>query len=371
MVYLDNAATTRNKPFIVRYTLMKETLLSANPGRAGHKAAMRAGIKTERTRAVIREKFFDGDVIFTKNCTEALNLAVNAKIKGKKVVTTYAEHNSVLRPLKYLSEQNKIDLKIIDPTVEAFEKNITSETAMVVLGAVSNVTGEKREVERIFEVVKRRSNALTVLDCAQSAGKMDFSYQNVDMLASSGHKSLYGVQGTGFLLVKHGVRLRPLIYGGTGSSGFEIDLPQDIPEGMEAGTINAPGIIALGRAIEYVFANRERIVRKEEHLAKRLFALINKIDNVEIYSCQNGILLCNLRGVSSGELADTLSDKYGICVRGGLHCAPLMHKKLGTIPGGAVRMSFGRGNGLRQVYYTYFALKRICKDRNQKKESRI
>ncbi len=359
MIYFDNAATTRHKPVCVYWRLLKETILGSNPGRSAHKAAVRTALKIEETRDIIRRSFFEGDVIFTKNCTEALNLAVTALSAPQKVITTITEHNSVLRPLKRLELQKKIRLQVIEPNIESFEKHINKDTGMVVMGAVSNVTGQRNDIEKIFRMAKERSKAITVLDGAQSTGKITIDYADVDMLASSGHKGLYGVQGTGFLLVRNGIRLHPLFVGGTGSSGFEIDIPENIPEGMEAGTCNAPGIIALGDGIKYVLKNRERIMNKEKKLSERLVHLLQGEKSVEIYSAQNGIVLLNVKGKSCGEVADFLSEKYGICVRSGLHCAPLMHKYLGTAPEGAVRISFGRGNYLWQINVLSHALKEI------------
>ncbi len=371
MIYLDNAATSRRKPLCVYFALWKETMLAANPGRAGHRAAMAAALKIEEVRNVIRERFMDGDVVFTKNCTEALNLAFNARLKHKKVVTTTAEHNSVLRPLKRMSMQGKIDLVIVDPSVEAISKAVDQGTGMVVIGSVSNVTGKKNPVEEICSVVRKKSDALIVVDGAQSAGKTDIDLKNADMFATSGHKSLLGVQGTGFLIVRRGIVLEPLTTGGTGSSGPEIDVPNDIPEGMEAGTLNGPGIIALGKAIEYVFRRKNRFAAKENRCAYLLCNLLSKEKTVVVYSCQNGIVLCNVKGRQASEVADLLSQNYGIYVRSGLHCAPLMHKKLGTLPEGAIRISFGRNNNILQVFYVYYAFKRICRNVNATKEDRI
>ncbi|MBO4538812.1 MAG: aminotransferase class V-fold PLP-dependent enzyme [Clostridia bacterium] len=364
MIYLDNAATTRKKPLCAYFSFIKENLFSANPGRGVHRAAVSAALKIEETRRVIREKFFDGDVIFTKNCTEALNLAFTAKIKYKKVITSTAEHTSVLRPLKRLSEQGKIVLDIVDPSVEEFRKNIDRATGMVVIGAVSNVTGKSNPVEEISKIVKEKSDALVVVDGAQSAGKLDLDLRNVDMFASSGHKSLHGFQGTGFLIVRKGISLDPLVTGGTGISGPVIDVPNDIPEGMEAGTLNGPGIVAFGKAIEYTYKHMARITKKENRLASAFCRSLSEEKNAIIYSCQNGIVLCNVKDRPCSEVADILSQKYGVYVRSGLHCAPLMHKKLGTLPEGAVRVSFGDNNNYFHAIYAAYVFKKICRGEN-------
>lgn len=366
MVYLDNAATSRKKPFSVYLTILKETLLSANPGRGGHRAALSAAMKIEEVRSIVRKRFMDGEVVFTKNCTEALNLAFTARLTHRKVITTSIEHNSVLRPLKRMETMGKIDLIIVDPTVEAFSKAVDRATGMVVIGAVSNVTGKKSPVEEICDIVRKKSDALIVIDGAQSAGKIDIDLKNADMFATSGHKALLGTQGTGFLIVKRGVVLEPLITGGTGSSGAVIDVPKDIPEGMEAGTLNGPGIIALGKAIEYAFRRKKKIVAKENACARLFVQLLSKEKRIVIYSCQNGVVLCNVKGLQASEAADVLSVKYRVYVRSGLHCAPLMHKKLGTLSNGAIRISFGNNNNFIQVLYAAYALKKICRERNGK-----
>ena len=364
MIYFDNAATTARKPFSVVMALLTETIRSANPGRGGHRASVRAALKVEETRELIRSYFFDGEVVFTKNCTEALNLAVcGLTAKGrnsKKVITTYAEHNSVLRPLKRLERQGKVKLVVIEPTTEAFEKAVDRETEIVVLSAVSNVTGKSADVEKLLKIVREKSNAVTVVDGAQSAGKVRFNMENVDLFATSGHKSLYGTQGTGFLLVRRGVMLEPLLVGGTGTSSVEIDIPSDMPEAFESGTLNTPGIVALGAAMKFISAHGERIAKREIRYAEYLCKRIKECEKIHIYSCQNGIVLLNIEGVSCTEVADILSSRYHICVRAGLHCAPLMHKKLGTSPDGAVRIGFGRNNDFLQTLYLAFALRKIA-----------
>ena len=371
MIYLDNAATSRKKPFGVYFALFTENLLSANPGRGGHRASLRTALKIEKVRDKIRDLFFDGDVVFTKNCTEALNLAFSAAPKGKKVIATTSAHTSVLRPLKRLFTQGKIILKVVPSDFDSVLKEVDRDTGMVVLGAVSNVTGERTEVERILKSVKEKSRAVTVVDGAQSAGNVDFDFTDADLSASSGHKGLHGAQGTGFLIVKRGIKLSPLIVGGTGNSSFEIDIPDDVPGGMEAGTVNAPGIIALGKGIDYTVRNKKRLIRKEKRMTEYLEKKLSSLSGIKVYSARNGIILFNAEGVSCGEVADELSDRYGIYVRSGLHCAPLIHKELGTAPDGAVRVSVGNNNRFWHLYYFLFAVKKILQRANEKESASI
>ena len=269
MIYIDNAATTRKKPKRVIFSAIKEMLLPANAGRGGHRAGVRTAMKVEASRDAIRRNFFDGNVVFTKNCTEALNIAINGLDLKGQVVTSIYEHNSVLRTLKRLELQKKINLNIIRPengSLKApLEKALKIKTAMVVLSGMSNVTGEILPIEELARFVKRNSNAIVLIDMAQSAGHKKFTHEDIDMIACSGHKGLHGLQGSGFLLFKRNMSAPlPLITGGTGTSGNEIDIPKEVPEGLEAGTLNAIGAITLGKGIEYTFNKFDMINRRIE-----------------------------------------------------------------------------------------------------------
>ncbi len=366
MVYIDNAATSRGKPISAAIAQAKATVFSANAGRAGHKAGLKTALEIEKTREIIRKNFFDGNVIFTKNCTEALNLAIlGSDLKGR-VITTVFDHNSVLRTLKRLEIDGKIKLVIISPDengfVEPLKRALTKDTSMVAITARSNVNGIATDIEKLAAVVKRYSSAKFLMDAAQSAGHDVFDYENVDMLASSGHKGLLGPQGTGFLLCKYDEKIKPLITGGTGTSGNKLEIPTEIPEGLEAGTLNAAGIIALGKGTEYAFERRERINARVKRLCKVLKDGISGIENVTVYPSDGGIVLCNVDGLDSEETAGELSEKYGICVRGGIHCAPLMHGYLGTEKRGAVRFSFGNNNTIADALKAVRAMKKIARN---------
>ena len=364
MIYLDNAATSRRKPVKAIASLLIESIFSANPGRSAHRESMRVAIKVERVREIIKNTFFDGNVIFTKNCTEALNLAIMGVNPKRKVITTVFEHNSVLRPLKKLETEGKIKLIIIKPEngmlENSLKKHLSKDVDMVVFSAISNVTGESNNVEKLAKLIKSRSNAMVILDMAQAAGHKKYSYDNVDIIASSGHKGLLGPQGTGFLLCKKHINLDPLIIGGTGTSSNSIDIPKSIPEGMEAGTINSPAVISLGHAIEYVNKNFSKINAKIIRLSNYLYAHLKNVKNIKLLSNNNGIILFNIEKFSSGEVCDILSQKFGICARAGLHCAPLAHEYLGTQKSGAVRFSIGNNNNFFQIIRAYRALKLIA-----------
>ncbi|MGN1041997.1 MAG: aminotransferase class V-fold PLP-dependent enzyme, partial [Christensenellales bacterium] len=252
MIYLDNAATTRFKPTAVKCAVLRELCRPANPGRSSHDESIRAGILVEKCRDEIKKRFFDGNVVFTKNCTEALNLAIFGSNPSRQVVATVYEHNSVLRPLKKLADDGKITLKLIDHSDEnSLLRALRTPTSLVVMTAMSNVTGKAFDISSLSKLIKSESDAKILVDCAQSAGHVKTDLTYVDMCAFAGHKSLHGPQGTGFLLLRDDVRLTARLLGGTGTSSLDIRHPNTIPEGMEAGTLNTPGIAGLYEGIKW------------------------------------------------------------------------------------------------------------------------
>lgn len=365
MIYLDNAATTRRKPLSVLLSATREMLFSANAGRGGHKASLRVALEVEKTRDIIKDCFFDGNVIFTKNCTEALNLAIVGSEPKKQVITTVFDHNSVLRPLKRLENEGKISLKILTPDKDGFAgpllEALKKETSLVVMTARSNVNGMRTDVEKMARIVKERSHALFLADLAQSAGYEKLVYDDMDMIAAPGHKGLHGLQGTGFLLVRPNLSLSPIITGGTGTSSLSLTIPLEVPEGMEAGTLNAVGVISLRQGIEHVFHGMERREKRVSFLVTTMKKRLEKEEKVITYPSEGNVVLCNVKGRESAEVCDELSARYGICARGGLHCAPLMHAFLGTGKTGAIRFSFGEGNDLIQTIYASEMLKKIAR----------
>ena len=194
MVYLDNAATSRFKPIKVKISVLRELNRSANPGRSGHDESIRAASEIEECRELIGKTFFEGKTVFTKNCTEALNLAIFGSRPKKQVVTTYAEHNSILRPLRYLQKTGQITLKVIAPDITELTEALKTPTSLVAITAMSNVTGEVNDIFALSKLVKERSDALFLCDMAQAAGHAKFSFDYVDMAAFAGHKSLHGIQ---------------------------------------------------------------------------------------------------------------------------------------------------------------------------------
>ncbi|MBR1746930.1 MAG: aminotransferase class V-fold PLP-dependent enzyme [Clostridia bacterium] len=367
MIYFDNASTSRFKPTSVIRAVKKELCHSANPGRGSHDESLRAASTVESCREEIKRRFFDGNVVFTKNCTEALNLAIKGLCLKGNVVTTIYEHNSVLRTLKALSLDKHIELRIVSPEkgdiASPLLRSVTSDTSLVVITAMSNVTGETPDVSAITKAIKNKTDCLVMVDMAQAAGHIDVNLSDVDLCAFSGHKSLHGPQGTGFLLSKYEIPIRALILGGTGSSSLSLMQPDSIPDGLESGTMNTPGIAGLQKGILYTMTHFESLYQKRDKVFRSLKLGLSEIRGANIIAANNGIILVNFPGMDCGDGADRLN-QYGICVRAGLHCAPLAHRYLRTLPYGAIRFSVGVDNTLSDAEITLNAIENILHNRS-------
>lgn len=369
MIYFDNAATSLYKPAHVKRAVMDAMeKYTANPGRSGHIKSMEVAEKIYDTREAVKE-FFNGsnhEVIFTKNCTEALNLAISGLLKsGDHVIASCYEHNSVLRVLEHL-ESIGVEVSIISSDLYEFadnlEREIKENTKMVICTMVSNVTGEYSNSEKIGEICKLYK-LIYLADGAQASGHMlvDLKKSNIDMFAFAGHKGLLSITGVGGLMVKNGIELNPLMFGGTGTDSENLIQPKAIPEGYESGTIPSIPIISLGAGIEYINKNFLKIIEKEEDLSKYLYYSLKKLNFLTIYSkCDTkNVVSFNMKNIDSSYLADVLNEKYSICVRAGLHCAPLIHKKLKTTKTGAVRVSIDFNNEYLEIDKLVLALKTI------------
>lgn len=371
MIYFDTAATSFYKPEIVKKSViyaMNE--LTANPGRSGHAPSFRAGEMVFDTREKVKE-FFNADnfdVIFTKNCTEALNLAIFGSVKsGDHIITTCYEHNSVLRPVFHLQELG-VECTILDcdmkDLAKEIERAIKPNTKLIVVTATSNVTGEVSDYSAIGEVAKRHGVRLLV-DGAQSSGhlKFDLKKSNIDMYAFAGHKGLLAITGVGGLIVKQGINLNPILFGGTGTDSINLHQPTDSIEGYEAGTIPTIPIASLGAGIDFLNKNFKEIEKIEAFLTKKMYFSLKNLDFIKLYSTENSqnVFSFNVLDYDSSLVADILNEEYEICVRPGLHCAPLIHKKLGTLNTGAVRVSLDHTNNEREIDYLISALKKIVK----------
>lgn len=353
MIYLDNSATTRPKPREVVFAMEKAlTTLCANPGRSGHKASLNAAIEVSNIREKLCRMFGlenPQNVIFTQNCTDSLNLAIlgTAK-KGGHVITTTYEHNSTLRPLKKLESDGIIELTIVEPKNKRIRlsdilPHVKENTYLISTIHVSNVDGAETDINEIGKFCNE-NKILYLVDGAQSAGhkRINMQEQNISLLALAGHKGLYGPQGIGVLMIGNGVEISPIRFGGTGTQSININQPNERPECFESGTIAFPNILGLGAGLDFVNKNFDKIYKKLEFLSKKLINELKLIKNVRIYTSDenlNGVVSFNISNIDSTIVGEFLSDNFGICVRSGLHCAPLKHKSLGTIEQGTVRAS--------------------------------
>lgn len=367
--YFDNSATSSPKPELVYKTLeVGIRKYGANPGRAGHREAVETGRKIYEVREKIA-KFFNVknslNVAFTANATESLNFAIKGGIPSSShVITTNFEHNSVLRPLFYMQDEKNIKLTFVD-TYDEIEKNITSETKAVVVNHISNVNGTVQNIEEIGKICKKY-NLLFILDASQSAGYsyIDMERHNIDILCLTGHKSLFGIQGVGAICIKDGVKIEPLLEGGTGSFSKLSRQPKEMPELLEAGTINTPGVIGLGAGIDFINEiGLDKIREHEDRLVKKFIEGLKEIEKIKVYKSltkeQGPVVSLNIDGVDSGDLAQILDEEFGILVRSGFHCAPLAHKTIGTYETGTVRFSFGYFNTDDDIEFALATLKNI------------
>ncbi len=369
MIYLDNAATSFYKPESVRRALVRAiNSLTANPGRSSHSLSLKVAENIYEIREKVKRFFHANEhsVIFTKNCTEALNLAILGTLKsGDHVITTAYEHNSVLRPLEYLRnigvEVSVLDCRL-DCVLEELKKEVKDNTRLIITTSVSNVTGECVDLDSVGEYC-REHNILYLVDGAQGAGHIDIDMENshIDLLAFAGHKGLLSTTGVGGLIVRDGLKLTPIIYGGTGTDSENLTQPDTIPEGLEAGTIASIPIISLGAGLEFLEKNFEIIKNLEKILTKYLYFELKKLNFIELYSSNNSVnvISFNIKDYDSSIVADILNEEYHICVRAGLHCAPLVHKRLNTTKRGAVRVSIDFNNTKYEIDYLIHALKEI------------
>ena len=363
MIYLDNSATTFPKPASVVKAMtefMKHTC--ANPGRSGHKMAQDTNREILMARMDMAQLFGVPNpmqIAFTKNASEALNIAILGYVKdGDHVITSCMEHNSVLRPLNYLKQQGKIELTIVDSDDEGFvhpeaiEASIKQNTSLIAVTHASNLTGSINDIVGIAKVSAlanqdREKKIALLVDAAQTAGLVDIDVTEIgiDMLAGAGHKSLYGPTGTGFLYVSEKIMLTPIYRGGTGSISESLEQPDFMPDMLETGTLNATGIVGLRAGLNYI---REEDIGKlrenEQNMVALLIKEFSKLDNVKLFGTKDAkkrasAVSINIGDRDSQEITYILSDKYDIATRGGKHCAPLAHTRMGTLEQGMVRIS--------------------------------
>lgn len=381
MIYLDNASTSFPKPESV-YRKMDEVyrFRGANPGRAGHRMALQASQTVEEVRAQTAEFFHAADprqVVFAFNATDALNMAIRGVLEeGDEVITTVLEHNSVSRTLNHLAKEKKIEVVRLHPRGEKIRPEdvtarMTKKTKLVAINHASNVTGWIQPVEAIGNAAKEKNpSVLFLVDAAQTAGTVPIDVQKmrIDLLAFTGHKGLYGPTGSGGLIVSPGTDVRPLRVGGTGSNSEEEFQPEDMPDRLEAGTVNIVGIVGLGEGMRFI---REQgmnvILRKEQRLKERFRNELASEEKITVYTSQDpseglGVLSFGVKGMPPIDMASILDSEFNIAVRSGLHCAPGTHKFLGTFPAGLVRVSLGFFNTDDECDRAIDAIKRIVKE---------
>ena len=374
MIYFDNAATGGFKPRSVSDTANNVIrFLSANPGRSGHRLSLSGAEIVYNCRKLLCSVFGGTAerVVFTKNCTEALNTAIFGTVKkGGHVITTVYEHNSVLRPLNFLANKGEIELDVIAPRQgvaieQCIKEKIKNNTYMIVTTAVSNVTGKALPVCRIGKLAKAH-NLLYVVDGAQGGGHIPLNVDtdNISVLCLAGHKGLLGIMGSGVLIFNEQTEILPLTMGGTGSESFNLLQPECYPERLEAGTLNLPAIASLYEGASIIRDNLESYSSHLYSYTERLINGLNSIKDVRCYSLPNrsGIVAFEHVKYPSNELADKLSSEFDVAVRGGLHCAPLYHKFLGTHKDGLIRASFSVQNTTREIDFFLNACKLLSKD---------
>ncbi|MGS0763655.1 aminotransferase class V-fold PLP-dependent enzyme [Syntrophomonas curvata] len=375
MIYLDNAATSWPKPDAVGEAMVACIKnYGANPGRSGHRLAMQAGEKIYECRENLARLFGIGDplrIAFTANATEAINLAVKGLLAaGDHVLISSMEHNAVVRPLKKL-ESRGVELSIVkaDPggrvDLKDIEKSIKPNTRLLIVTHASNVTGTVNDVQSIGSLA-RAHKIIFMVDAAQTAGKypVDVELMNIDLLAFPGHKGLLGPQGTGGLYVREGLTLDTLKEGGTGSVSESLEQPDFLPDRYESGTLNTPGIAGLNEGVKYILdTGIDNIRQHEKQLEEQMLKGLGQIPGVKAYGSNNpelGVISITIDGRDCNEVGNELDDKYGIAVRGGLHCAFLAHETMGTQNTGTVRFSIGPFNTTGDIEQAITAVKTIA-----------
>lgn len=365
MIYFDNAATTLQKPAQVAEAVKNAILTMGNASRGAHNAALSSMRILYEARVMLCE-MFHGDsperTVFAMNSTMALNTAIQGFFgPGDHVITTALEHNSVLRPL-YLMETRGVELTIIPADTRGnidyddFEKNIRPSTKAIVCTHASNLTGNMLDLSCIGEICRRHGLYL-VVDASQTAGVLPIHMQKMEIsvLCFTGHKGLMGPQGTGGLLIREGVNIRPLLVGGSGVHSYSKAHPSELPTALEAGTLNSHGIAGLHAALIYLQEQGiEKLYKKEHLLMKAFYEGVRTIPSVKVYGdFESGqrapIVTLNIGDYDSGQVSDELLTRFNIATRAGAHCAPLMHEALGTKEQGAVRFSFSHFNTMEEI----------------------
>lgn len=379
MIYLDNAATTLQKPRPVGQAMLDALQTAGNPGRGAHEPTLHAARLVYETRTALAELLGAEDpscIAFTANATQSLNMALCGLLHpGDHVLTTVCEHNSVLRPL-YRLQKNGVQLDFVEADArgvlryEQFEQKLRPNTRAVVISHASNVTGNVADVAFVTDFTKKH-DLLLILDAAQTAGirPLDVKTLGADVLCFTGHKGLLGPQGTGGAYVRPGLRVAPLVVGGSGVHSFAKEHPAQMPTALEAGTLNVPGIAGLGAGVRWILQQGvQTLQEKETAWAQLFYEQLQEVENLTFYGDFSGnalrvpIVSLNIGDEDSAWVADALWEDAGICVRAGAHCAPLLHKTLGTAAQGMVRFSFSHANTEEEVLRAAKAVRTLARE---------
>ena len=365
MIYLDNAATTLHKPPQVVKAVADALQSMGNSARGTHAGSMAASHTVYDTRVKLARLFGcprADHVAFTANVTEALNIAVNGLIgRGDHVITTDCEHNSVLRPLYRLADEQGVEVSFVPADrqgnldYDAFERLMQPHTRAIVCTHASNLTGNLTDLARVSAVAKAH-DVLLIVDAAQTAGAcpIDMTALGIDVLCFTGHKGLMGPQGTGGLCVREGLTLRHWKVGGSGVQSYSRTHPTQMPTCLEAGTLNGHGIAGLSAALDFIAeVGVDAIHDRETALMRRFYEGVKEVPGITVYGDfsrqRMAIVTLNIGDYESGAVSDALSEEYGIATRPGAHCAPRMHQALGTEQQGAVRFSFSWFNTEQEI----------------------
>ncbi len=367
MIYFDNAATGGYKPDCVLSAAAAAMKNCANPGRSGHALSLACAERVYACRKALAS-FFGAPsperVVFTKNCTEALNIAILGGNFRGRIVSTVAEHNSVLRPLQHLENcgaEVVLAPLAADGGIDCARLAELSEgAAAVIVTLASNVTGAAPDIARIRADIP--PECLLICDGAQACGHrpIDMGALGIDALAVAGHKGMLGIQGSGALLFSERFNPSPVTFGGTGSESFNLNMPDFYPDRLESGTLSFPAIVSLGEGALYLRSRIHEMRDRTLYLTDLLINGLHSVRGVKLMSRPNeyGIVAFSFGNMQSEEAAYLLSEEYSICVRGGLHCAPLMHEALGS--DGLVRVSVSPFNNQREVDYFLSAAEKLA-----------
>lgn len=374
MIYLDNAATTNFKPQsvldAVNDCLTKHPF---NPNRGNNKHAYFLQEKLAETRKKLSLLYCndsENHVVFTSGCTQALNLGILGNARKGRIVVSATEHNSVLRPIMQLKKQGFAEVDVVYPdgdgqiTLNAVQKVWRDDTKMLCVSHASNVTGTRQNLKDLGRFV-HYNNALFLVDCAQSTGyfALDMRKLDVDLVALGAHKGLHAMQGAGALIFTKNSTPLPITFGGTGTESHRFYQPTTVPDGLESGTLPTPAIMAMNAGLDWWIENWKQNGENVDTMQRLICDGLCSIPNVKVYSNQNksGIVAFNVGNADSNFVADKLSNDCDIVVRGGLQCAPLMHKHLKTTVQGVVRASVSCVTTKQECYALLNAVETLSK----------